>query len=105
MVWRSRRQREEQMTLAADRTHDWPELVETLRQSVVVVHAAQRGQGSALDGRTTRHLSYQLSQRRRPLGERVFAWLKWVAGLNRVKLRGLAKVSWLVKFAAAAYNL
>jgi len=105
MAWRWQRQHSGKMTLAADGAYDRRELVETRRERGVVVHAAQRSQGSALDGRTTRHLSYPISQRRRLMVERVFAWLKWVAGLKRVKLRGLAKVNWLVKFAAAAYNL
>jgi transposase len=107
MAQRLRQRQRGRLTLAADRAYDQRELVRTLRELGVVVHAAQNDQGrrSALDGRTTRHLSYQLSQRRRPLVERVFAWWKWVAGLKRIKLRGLAKVNWLVKFAAAAYNL
>jgi hypothetical protein len=35
----------------------------------------------------------------------VFASVKWVTGLKRVNLRGLAKLSGLVKFAAAARNI
>lgn len=73
--------------------YDRRDLVETLRQMGVVLHAAQKRQGSASDRRGTRHVSYELSQRRRPVVERVFAWLKWVAGRKRVKLRSLAKVS------------
>jgi hypothetical protein len=39
------------------------------------------------------------------LGGGVFACVKWVPGLKRVNLRGLAKLSGLVKFAAAARNI
>ena len=60
---------------------------------------------SALDRRTTRHVSYAISQRRRPLIEKVFGWLKPIGGLRKVKLRGLEKVGWLLQYAAAAYNL
>jgi Transposase DDE domain len=48
---------------------------------------------------------YAMSQRKRPLIEKVFGWLKPVAGLRKVKLRDLEKIQWLVQFAAAAYNL
>jgi len=40
----------------------------------------------------------------RPRVERVFGWLKRVAGLHKVKVRGLAKVDTLL-IASAAYNL
>jgi Transposase DDE domain len=46
-----------------------------------------------------------VSQRKRPLIEKVFGWLKPIAGLRKVKLRGLEKIQWLVQYAAAAYNL
>jgi IS5 family transposase len=58
-----------------------------------------------VDGRTTRHGGYAISQSRRGRIERVFGWLKTVAGIRKVKLRGLAKVGWLFQYAAAAYNL
>lgn len=105
MAWRLQQGERRKVTLAADRAYDRRDLVQAMREMGVVVHAAQRRQSSALDRRTTRHASYEQSQRRRPAVERAFGWLKWVAGLKRVKLRGLAKVNWLLKFAAAAYNL
>ena len=46
-----------------------------------------------------------MSQARRPIIERTFGWLKSVAGMRKVKLRGLEKVSWLFQYAVAAYNL
>jgi len=93
------------MTLAGDRASDRREQVEALCELGVAVRAARPTDGSALDGRTMRHLSDQLSQRRRPWVERVFAWLKCLAGLKWVKLRGLTKVHCLARFAAAAYKL
>ena len=60
---------------------------------------------SAVDARTTRHSSYSISQKKRPLIERTFGWLKAVAGIRKVKLRGLRKVDWLFVFTAAAFNL
>ena len=95
------------ITLGADKAYDQRELVQTLRQFGVTSHVAQnnRRRRSAIDGRTTRHVGYAISQRRRPLIEKVFGWLKPVGGLRKVKLRGLEKVSWLFHYAAAAYNL
>ena len=41
----------------------------------------------------------------RPRIERAFGWLKTIAGLRKVKLRGLPNVDALFVFASAAYNL
>ncbi len=46
-----------------------------------------------------------ISQACRPRIERVFGWLKPLAGLRKVKLRGLDKVDSLFVFACAAFNL
>jgi hypothetical protein len=55
--------------------------------------------------RTTRHPGYARSQHARPRIEPTFGRLKTIAWLRKVKLRGLAKIDWLVVFAAAAFNL
>jgi hypothetical protein len=60
---------------------------------------------SAIDGRTTRHAGYAISQRIRKRIEEVFGWGKEVAGLRRLRLRGLARVGWAFTLRAAAYNL
>jgi hypothetical protein len=46
------------------------------------------------DKRTTRHRGYAASQRIRKQIEKAFGWIKTVAGLHQVKLRGLAKADW-----------
>ena len=61
--------------------------------------------GSAIDGRTTRHDGYAKSQHARPRIEPAFGWLKTIAWMRKVKLRGLAKVDWLMVFASAAFNV
>src|SRR4030095_13165939 len=70
----------------------------------VAQHDTRRGR-SAIDPRTTRHPGYAMSQHARPRIERAFGWLKTIAGLRKVKLRGLANVEWLFRFASAAFNL
>ncbi len=60
---------------------------------------------SAIDGRTTRHAIYAVSQRKRKLIEEAFGWAKTIAGVAKVKVRGFARVRFQFTFAMAAYNL
>jgi hypothetical protein len=70
-----------------------------------VAQNLNRPGGSAIDARTTRHVGYEISQKRRPRIERAFGWMKSVGGIRKVKLRGLRKVGWLFLMTAAAFNL
>jgi transposase len=95
-------------TVGADKGYDTREFVDVSRRLGVTAHVSQnvaRAGGSAIDARTTRHRGYAKSQQARPRIEPAFGWLKTVAWLRKVKLRGLPKVDWLVLFASAAYNL
>jgi transposase len=96
---------ERQLTLAADKGYDTSDFVAGLRQKCVTPHVAAKVKGSAIDGRTTRHESYRLSQRKRKLVEEAFGWGKTIAGMAKVKVRGLARVRFKFTFAMAAYNL
>jgi transposase len=102
-----KRRRGRRFTLGADKAYDSRDLVSTLQAMNITPHVAQNNKNrrSAIDGRTTRHRGYAMSQSRRPIIERAFGWLKTVAGMKKVKLRGLEKVSWLFQYAVAAYNL
>jgi transposase len=95
-------------TLGADKNYDTHAFVGVSRDLGFTPHISQnlkRAGGSALDARTTRHEGYAISQACRPRIERIFGWLKPIAGLRKVKLRGLPKVAGLFTFACAAYNL
>lgn len=95
-------------TLGADKAYDVREFIDLARELGTTPHVAQnlhRPGGSALDGRTTRHDGYAMSQQARPRIEPAFGWLKTIAWMRKVKLRGLGKVDWLLVFASAAYNL
>jgi transposase len=95
-------------TVGADKGYDTRDFVTTTRYLGVTPHVTQnvsRSGGSAIDGRTTRHPGYAQSQHARPRIEPAFGWLKTIAWLRKVKLRGLANVDWLLVFAAAAFNL
>jgi hypothetical protein len=95
------------ITLGADRAYDTEDFVNELRSMNATPHVAQNtsGRSSAIDGRTTRHQGYVVSQRIRKRIEEAFGWMKTVAGQERTKFRGRERVGWAFTFAAAAYNL
>ena len=95
------------ITLGADRGYDAEDFVNELRSMKATPHVAQNtsGRSSAVDGRTTRHAGYAVSQRIRKRIEEAFGWIKTVAGQERTKFRGRERVGWAFTFAAAAYNL
>jgi hypothetical protein len=70
-------------------------------------HVAQNtsGRSSAIDGRTTRHAGYVISQRIRKRIEEAFGWVKTIAGQEKTKFRGRGRVGWAFTFTTAAYNL
>ena len=93
------------ITLGADKGYDTSDFVASLRQKCVTPHVAQKITGSAIDGRTTRHAGYGMSQQKRKRVEEPFGWAKTIAGMAKVKVRGLARVRHAFTFAMAAYNL
>ena len=94
-------------TLGADRGYDTRALVAALREINVTPHVAQNdtNRRSAIDGRTTGHCGYEISQRKRKRVEEVFGWMKTVALQRKTRFRGSARVGCMFTFAAAAYNL
>lgn len=96
------------ITLGGDKGYDVREFVKQLREQHVIPHLAQYSspkRSSAIDGRTTRHRGYGVSQKRRKRIEEIFGWLKTVAMLRKTRHRGKKRVGWMFTFAAAAYNL
>ena len=102
-----RADRPQAITLGADKAYDAEDFVNELRSMKVTPHVAQNisGRSSAIDGRTTRHGGYAVSQRIRKRIEEAFGWIKTVAGQEKTKFRGRDRVGWAFTFAAAAYNL
>lgn len=103
----------EPTTLGADKAYDVAQFVHDLRDRSVTPHIAIDGHLSktgkprktVVDGRTTRHAGYDISQRCRKRIEEVFGWIKSSAGLAKVKLRGRDRVDAAFTLALAAYNL
>lgn len=101
------------VTLGADKAYDVTQFVYDLRDRSVTPHIAIDGHLSktgkprktAVDGRTTRHAGYEISQRCRKRIEEVFGWIKSSAGLAKVKLRGRDRVDAAFVLALVAYNL
>ena len=96
------------VTVGGDKSYDTQGCVADLRDAGATPHVAQnttRRGGSALDGRTTRHAGYALSQRVRKRVEEIFGWLKTVGGMRKTRFRGTGRVGWMFTWALAAYNL
>ena len=98
---------EQAVTVGADKGYDQKEFVAEARNLNATPHVAQNNQyrRSAIDGRTTRHAGYAVSQQKRKRVEEIFGWMKTVGGMRKLRHRGLELVRWMFTFTAAAYNL
>jgi len=92
-------------TVGGDKGFDVASFVAGVRALGITPHVAQKVKSSAIDGRTTRHAGYAVSQQKRKLIEQVFGWMKTIGGLRKLRHRGGELVDWIVTFTAAAYNL
>jgi len=95
------------LTLGGDKGYDTREFVAELRQRKVTPHVAQNqsGRRSAIDGRTTNHGGYRVSQRVRKRVEEIFGWVKTVGGGRKLRYIGLKPNRLWAEFTAAGYNL
>jgi transposase len=95
------------ITLGGDKGFDSADFVNELRSMNVTPHVAQNtsNRRSAIDGRTTRHPGYAVSQRIRKRIEEAFGWIKTVALQEKTRFRGIDRVGLAFTFAVAAYNL
>ena len=95
------------ITLGADKAYDAAEFVDDLRELNVTPHIAQNqsGRRSAIDGRTTRHPGYAISQQKRKRTEEPFGWGKTIGGLARPMLRGAKRLAFKFTLTMAAYDL
>jgi hypothetical protein len=96
------------VTVGADKAYDTKGFVKACREINVTPHVAQnvnRIGGSAIDGRTTRHVGYEISQRKRKCIEQCFGWGKLIGPIRQVMVQGLDRVDQLLTLTMAAYNL
>ena len=95
-------------TLGADKAYDTADFVAQCRARRITPHVAQNQRrigGSAIDGRTTRHPGYRISQARRQMAERVHAWPKTWSTMRRAMVRGLARMKAHYQLALTGSNL
>ena len=96
-------------TLGADKGYDTPDFIAGVRALGFTPHVSPNRhrcrRRSTVDGRTTRHPGYEISQRKRKLVEEGFGWHKCVGMLRKLRHRGREKVAWIFTFTSAAYNL
>jgi transposase len=95
---------ERQLTVGGDKNYDQHPFVDVCRSMKVTPHVAQK-QRSAVDGRTTRHAGYRVSQKVRKRVEEIFGWGKTVGGLRKLRFRGRQRVGLWVTLAATVFNL
>ena len=95
------------ITLAADKAYDVADFIAKLRALGVTPHVAQNitNRRSAIDGRTTRHPGYAVSQRIRKRIEEGFGWMKTYGGMRKTRHVGHPRVAWTFTLTAAACNL
>jgi len=95
------------VTLGGDQNYDTQEFVAKARDLNATPHVAQNNKRRkrAIDGRTTRHAGYKISQQKRKRVEEILGWMKTVGGMRKRRHRGLKLVGWMFTLTAAAYNL
>ena len=92
------------ITLGADKGYDTKDFVATCRDFNTTPHVACR-QWSAIDGRTTRHAGYSVSQRIRKRIEEIFGWIKTTGGGRKLRYKGIARNQLWAELTTAAFNL
>jgi hypothetical protein len=95
-------------TIGGDKGYDTFEFVEGLRSRGITPHVAQNiteHRGSNIDGRTTRHTGYGISQRCRKKIEEIWGWSKTIGGLRKTRYRGPERSGFYAYFAGGTYNL
>jgi len=102
-----RHHRRKMSTVGADKGYHTKDFVALLRRRNLAPHVARiEGRNTpGLDGRTTRHGGYAMSQRKRKRVEEIFGWMKTVGGLRKTRFIGLAKTQFAAYMVGAAYNL
>jgi transposase len=101
--------RQREITVAADKGYQDEKCIVGMRRLGVVPLVAEfkasKNWKNWLRERERGHPEFPRSQKRRRLVEKVFGWIKTVAGLRQTKLRGRPRVDWQFRLVAAAHNL
>jgi transposase len=101
------------ITVGEDKAYDAADHVAALRGLRATPHVARndaetktgKRRRSAIDGRTTRHASYGMSQSRRAMIECIPGWGKQHGTMRKAKLRGVARVAGTFLLNLIGYDL
>jgi IS5 family transposase len=107
MLRQARQRRWRIKTVGADKGYCVRAFIRRCRQRGIAPHVARiEGRRTpGLDGRTTRHAGYAVSQRKRKRVEEIFGWLKTYGGLRKTRFVGQVRVALQATLAVTAYNL
>ncbi len=95
-------------SVGADKNYDTAGFVAQCRSMNITPHVARndnRPGGSAIDGRTSRHTGYRISQQLRKRVEEPFGWGKSIGLIRQMKVRGLSKVNGVFMMTMIGWNL
>jgi len=98
------------LTLGGDKGYQEEKFIKRLRELKVMPHIAEYQKETPqwpnwLTKQEREHGGFRISQEKRKLVEKVFGWMKYVAGLRKTKFRGRRRVDWMFQLCAAASNL
>jgi len=97
------------ITLGADKLYQEENFIAGLRARRVIPHVAEYAPNEAwpnwLSEEERQQPGFAVSQKKRKLVEKVFGWGKLDSILRQVKVRGVEKVDWFVRFLVAALDL
>jgi transposase/IS5 family transposase len=92
------------ITLGADKGYDTEDFVTECRELNVTPHVARK-KYTILDGRTTRHPGYEVSQKIRKRIEEIWGWMKTIGGGRKLRYKGVERNQLWAEITVAAYNL
>jgi transposase len=104
-------QESSEITVGGDKGYQEEKFIQGLRDWGLVPHIAEYEKSSTvmtsnwLTSTEREHLGFAVSLQHRKRVEKIFGWIKFVAGLRKTKFRGRRRVHWAFSLAAAAANL
>jgi transposase len=95
------------VTVGGDKGYQEQDFIEGVRKLGARPHIAEyeKNRRSWLTASEREDVGFRISQKKRKLVEKIFGWLKVVAGLRKTKFRGRRRVDWIFTLGAAAFNL
>ena len=108
MLRRTSKESKSRRTVGCDKGYDTKNFVKECREMGVTPHVTQNESGkrkSNIDGRTTRHSGYQVSQRVRKRVEEIFGWVKTVGNSRKLRYTGVERNHLWWDLALTTFNI